>query len=98
MGWLAAHIDSAAAHRLHPTKRFELLIGRADGVRVQAKAFGERARAGKALAGSEFAARNSKHELRCELIAERDRSVASEPELHCSHELYRFRGLRRWWV
>jgi hypothetical protein len=77
-----AHIDATALTRFEPAAPFEFAVGGADGVGVNLKTAREFARARQALAGLEIAADDAEHDLRRQLLADRDFAIFGEPETH----------------
>src|ERR1700752_1401964 len=76
------HVDSAAATKFHPAVTLQLAISGADRVGMQMKAPRQVARRGQTLAGREVVAQNAEHDLRHQLLANRDFASARKPELH----------------
>jgi len=74
--------DAAAMTQLDPDFIFELAIGGACGVGVDAEAAGKIARAGQAVAGWKFATENAEDNLRDELLTQGNLAGAVEPEAH----------------
>src|ERR1700744_4775403 len=79
---LSADVNPAATNRLDQSQVFELLISRTHRVCVELEHPRKGSRARQALAGAQLPAHNREQKLSRELIAERDFSGPSKPDLH----------------
>jgi len=79
---LRSDINTAPRDGFNPPKPLKLLVCGAHSIRIEAKASRKCSGAGQPLTRTKLPTGNGEHKLCCQLIPERNASVACKPDLH----------------